>query len=138
MQHRLHICAEWISEQFGIGPTQFRELRLELHLHLRKTRQHKLPNFTICFNETPSRSGTVRGGVWPPGPQSRKCRMVENEGPIIGCLIHSVTKYRGHNRIDACVRLSFPVLLVRKEISHHANRTKLRILNFCRWLQPEG
>ena len=46
-------------------------------------------------------------------PQSQKSRMVGNGGPITGCLINRVTKYRGHND-RSLSRLSFPVLLFRK------------------------
>ena len=42
------------------------------------------------------------------GPQSKKIRVAGNGGPITGCLIHRVTKYKGHK--DVCVRLSFLVL----------------------------
>ena len=54
-------------------------------------------------------SGVARGGPGGHSPQSQKqIRMVLNGGPITGCLIHRVTKYRGFQ--DACVRCVFPVL----------------------------
>ena len=68
------------------------------------------------------------------GPQFRKeIRMVGNRGPITGCLIHIVTKYRGYK--DACVRNYFPVLPFHRELYHNSNRIKLGILHFYCWLQ---
>ena len=47
------------------------------------------------------------------GPQSRdKIRMMENGGPITGCLIHRITLYSGLQ--DVYVWFSFPVLPIRK------------------------
>ena len=57
-------------------------------------------------------------GSWP---QSRKIMNGEegNAGPTTGCLIHRVAKYRPY--ADVYVRLSLPVLPVRKEMWHRAN-----------------
>ena len=70
------------------------------------------------------------------GSQSREIRMVENGRSITGCLIHSVTQYRGY----VCVRLSFPVLSFRKEICHHSNSIKLRIIiyTYVAGCSPKG
>ena len=76
-------------------------------------------------------SGVV-GGVMPvPFPKNM---MVGNGGPIYFCPIHRFTKYRWYK--GACVRLSFPIWCFRKDIRHRANRIKLGILHFCRWLLP--
>ena len=58
-------------------------------------------------------SGVATGGQ--SHPQSRNnIRMVENEGPMTGCLIHRITRYNGFR--DVCVRFYFPVLPFRKTI----------------------
>ena len=71
-------------------------------------------------------------GAMSPNPEN-KLRMVGNGGPITGCLIHIVTKYREYK--DACVRFSFPFLPFRKGICHNSDRIKLGILHVCCWLQ---
>ena len=55
------------------------------------------------------------GGQGAMLPNPGKNMMVGNGGPIIGCLIHRVTKYSGFQ--DACVRFFFPVLYFRKILS---------------------
>ena len=108
--------------------------------------QGKLWALLNIFQQYPSRpptssvvpsgsSGVARGEPRGHALQSRTIRIVGNSGPIAGCLINRVTKYRGYK--DACVRLSFPILPFRKELFHHANRIKLGILHFCRWLQSK-
>ena len=74
------------------------------------------------------------GAMAPSIPENA---MVENEGPITGCLIHS---HKVHAEVegiikDTCERLSFPDLPFRKDICHHVDRIKLGILHICRWLQ---
>ena len=63
-------------------------------------------NINVILRFTRDTSGVASAGGGGGGqPQSRKIRMMVNEGPITGCLIHTVTKYRGYK--DPCVRLSF-------------------------------
>ena len=71
------------------------------------------------------RSEREAGRLWPPIPE--KSRTVGNGEPIIGCLIHRVTRYSGFR--DGCVRFSFPVLPFHKHNCHHSNRFKLGILS---------
>ena len=61
--------------------------------------------------------------------------MIDNGGPITGCLIRRVTKYTGYK--DVCIRFSFPVLAFCKEICH-SNRIRLGIPHFGLWLQPNS
>ena len=56
----------------------------------------------------------VTGGGGGGGQSRKKYKMMANGGPITGCPINRITQYRGYK--DASVRLSLPVLPVRKEM----------------------
>ena len=92
----------------------------------------------VCFliflsqSQWPSQKG-ARGAM---ATQSRKMRMARNVGPIADCLIYRVTKCSGYK--DARVKLSFPVVPFRMAHCHHANRIKLGIRYFCRWVKPKS
>ena len=130
LQHIKYLCRSCIAVE-GCYSTDNNQYKLygNIATYNRCYCNYKLaaPFTSSLFN------GVARGGH---APQSREIRVVGNGGPITGCLIHRVTKYRGYK--DARVRLSFLVVPFRKENCHRTNRIKLGILHFCGWLQPKS